>query len=140
MQYALRPPRLTAVSTSPSPRGTRATSAGARILAYLRFASAHGAHYRVMFSPELRGASAAPAYDRVSRQGFDALIAAVRAVRPDLDRTAARALALTVWSAAHGTAMLAIDGVVPALLGARASASVFKHTAQHLSRMVQSAR
>ena len=81
-------------------------------VAYVRFAVAHPAHYRVMFGdfkhlcekdPDLR-TDAAAAFDVLVR----ALMSLQQAglVRPDDTRV----LAQYIWSIVHGIAMLAIDG------------------------------
>ena len=107
-----------------------------RVEAYITFAVAHGAHYRVMFAPELRESSDIARYETVARAGFDGLVRAVEAVRPDLGSKASRALARTVWAAAHGFVMLALEGTVGALGDEASPAKVIRTTATHLVAMV----
>lgn len=108
-----------------------------RIEAYVGYALRHGAHYRVMFSPELRSSSELARYERVAREGFAGLVRAVQAVRPDLKRGAIHSLARTTWAAAHGFVLLALDRTLPALEDADSIASsVIRKTARHLVEMV----
>lgn len=111
-----------------------------RIEAYIRFALAHGAHYRVMFAPELRTSSELARYEAVARAGFDGLVRAVEAVRADLTGKASQALARTVWAAAHGFVMLALDGTVRALGDEASPSKVIRTTVAHLVAMVLAAR
>lgn len=107
-----------------------------RIEAYIRFAIEHAAHYRVMFAPEVRASSEIERYEAVSREGFEGLVRAVEAVRPDLRGSRSRALAQTVWAAAHGFVMLALDGTVHALGVGATPSKVIRTTATHLVAMV----
>ena len=109
-----------------------------RIEVYLRFALAHGGHYRVMFSPELVQSTNLASYEAVARAGFDGLVAAVATARPDLDGRAARSLARTVWAAAHGFVLLALDGVVQRLEHEHSSPDPIRATAKHIAGMVMS--
>lgn len=81
-------------------------------LAYVRFALANPGHYRVMFGGFVAKADCDPDLTTEASGAFGVLLAAlvelqqqklVRAGDPE-------ALALFVWSAVHGVAMLAIDG------------------------------
>jgi hypothetical protein len=111
-----------------------------RIEAYMRFALAHGAHYRVMFAPELRASSELERYEAVARAGFDGLVRSVEAIRSDLRGKAARSLARTVWAAAHGFVMLALDGTVGALGDEASPSRIVRTTAAHLVAMVSAER
>jgi AcrR family transcriptional regulator len=80
--------------------------------AYVRFAHAHPAEYRVMFGPEVADARDLPGLQETSRsvlafvaQGIAQLQAAglVRAGNPVM-------LAITTWAALHGLVMLSLDG------------------------------
>lgn len=107
-----------------------------RIERYVRFALDHGAHYRVMFAPELRESRELPRYELVARRGFDALVEAVAAVRPDAAASEARALARTVWAGAHGFVLLTLDGTLGALEGERGESARIRATAEHLVGLV----
>jgi AcrR family transcriptional regulator len=80
--------------------------------AYVRFAVAHPAHYRVMFGGYVR--DAAPDSDLASEGAgaFQVLVDAIVAQqRDDLVRADnPLALAQYIWANVHGIAMLAIDG------------------------------
>lgn len=108
-----------------------------RIETYMRFALAHRAHYRVMFAPELATSARAPEYERVARDGFASLAAAVGAVRPGLAAADVFGLARSAWAGAHGFVMLAADGTVERL-GGRANEleRALRLTARHLTAMV----
>ena len=124
---------LQAVDASPSPAAARLEQ---RVLTYMRFAIAHGAHYRVMFAPELREAENIDAYEQAASASFDGLIGAVLAAQPTLDVAKASELALVLWSSAHGFALLAIDGTFEGLRGRRKSdESLLAKTAKHLARL-----
>lgn len=113
-----------------------------RVLAYLRFAVAHPAHYHTMFHEELRSSTPGtqPVYDEVAKASFASLASSVADVRPDLGATRTRELAFTVWAAAHGAALLAIEGM-PAALGIDASSrrDALETTASHLRSLVEHA-
>jgi AcrR family transcriptional regulator len=80
--------------------------------AYVRFAVAHPAHYRVMFGGHVR--NAAPGSD-LSKEGAGAFQALVDAIVAEQNEGRVRrdnplALAQYIWANVHGIAMLAIDG------------------------------
>ena len=80
--------------------------------AYVRFAVAHPAHYRVMFGGYVR--DAAPDSELVAEGtgAFQVLLDAIVALQKDgrLRRDNPLALAQYIWATVHGVAMLAIDG------------------------------
>jgi AcrR family transcriptional regulator len=79
--------------------------------AYVRFAVAHPSHYRVMFGADILGAEHAEL--AVEGAGaFQVLIDAIVALQEQqlARRDNPRQMALFVWAATHGVAMLAIDG------------------------------
>ena len=90
--------------------------------AYVRFAVANPAHYRVMFGGFVVG-STDPELVREGSGAFQALVDAIVSLqkeglmRPDDPLQLAR----FVWALVHGVAMLIIDG----LLGAQADADAF---------------
>jgi AcrR family transcriptional regulator len=81
-------------------------------LAYVRFAVAYPAHYRVMFGRFVESCSKDAEFVEESRAAFQVLVDALVAqqqtdlVRPD-DPVI---LATFIWSVVHGISMLAIDG------------------------------
>jgi AcrR family transcriptional regulator len=81
-------------------------------LAYVRFAHAHPAHFRLLFRPDLVAPAAHPDLEAAGRRAFlplaslvDTLVAEGR-VAPD-DRETVLAAA---WSLVHGLALLSLDG------------------------------
>jgi AcrR family transcriptional regulator len=80
--------------------------------AYLEFARAHPAHYRVMFGGFLEGCKSEPALADEAAASFQVLVEALRLqqqaglLRDDDPEQMAR----FVWSVVHGIAMLTIDG------------------------------
>jgi AcrR family transcriptional regulator len=86
--------------------------------AYVQFAVTHPSHYRVMF-----GADILVAHDELQREGegsFAVLVQAITALQRQrlARRDDPQQMALFIWAAVHGVAMLAIDG----RLGREASA------------------
>jgi AcrR family transcriptional regulator len=84
--------------------------------AYIRFAVRNPSHYRVMFGGFVDQRCADPELTRVAAEAFQALVDALQEqqraglVRADDPGQ----LALFVWAAVHGVAMLAIDGQLAA--------------------------
>lgn len=79
--------------------------------AYVQFAVAHPAHYRVMFGADI----ARDRYTELSQEGagaFQVLAEALAALQEKslARRDDTRQMALYVWATVHGVAMLAIDG------------------------------
>ena len=88
-------------------RGLRAFEAMG--LAYVRFAITHPSHYRVMFGAEMSSARDA---ELEGAGAFQVLVDALAALQHQhlARRDDTEQMALFVWSAVHGVAMLAIDG------------------------------
>ena len=80
--------------------------------AYVAFAIAHPAHYRVMFLPEVKESPDADALRVAGDRAFGMLLERVMRARPSAPEREHRALAVTVWAALHGLALLTIDGVL----------------------------
>jgi AcrR family transcriptional regulator len=80
--------------------------------AYVEFAMAHPAHYRIMFGQAGADRSAYPLLRAAAEETFGLLVAAIQdcqgagLVRPG----DAEELALAAWSASHGLSSLAVDG------------------------------
>src|SRR5262245_32569146 len=81
-------------------------------VAYVRFAGANPAHYRVMFGGVVDDQPREGALAEESNGAFDALVEALAALQRDAvvrgDDTVL--VARFVWAVVHGVAMLAIDG------------------------------
>ncbi len=81
-------------------------------IAYVRFATTHPSHYRVMFGGHVDREAGDEELHTEGAAAFQALVDAIVAqqkeglVRPDDPNE----LALFVWATVHGIAMLAIDG------------------------------
>jgi AcrR family transcriptional regulator len=80
--------------------------------AYVRFAVAHPAHYRVMFGGYVRDAGPDSDLAREGAGAFQVLVDAILAQQKDgrVRRDNPLALAQYIWATVHGIAMLAIDG------------------------------
>jgi AcrR family transcriptional regulator len=80
-------------------------------IAYVRFAVAHPSHYRVMFGADISSLEHAELGEEGSA-AFQVLVDAIAALQAQqLARgDEPRQMALFVWAAVHGVAMLAIDG------------------------------
>ncbi|MBX2799678.1 MAG: TetR/AcrR family transcriptional regulator [Myxococcales bacterium] len=85
-----------------------------RCAAYVRFALDHGAHYRVMFSPDLDGEGIGQVA-AAALTAFAGLVEAARAVTPELDDTELHHRAVLAWSTAHGAVTLQLGGMVQQL-------------------------
>ena len=86
-------------------------------VAYVRFAVAHPSHYRVMFGADIQDGAdiredANPELAQEGAGSFQVLVDAITALQEqDLARRDdPQQMALFVWAAVHGVAMLAIDG------------------------------
>ena len=86
-------------------------------IAYVRFAVANPAHYRVMFGGAVESETPDPELVAEGHGAFNALVEALAALqRVDVIRTDDTVLMATyVWALVHGMAMLAIDGKLEAL-------------------------
>lgn len=81
--------------------------------AYVRFALANPALYRLIFTSPLIAAYRASAADRP--EAFDFLLANAGAqIGADPESQAARVAAVEAWALVHGLAMLMLDGQIPA--------------------------
>jgi|KBSMisStandDraft_5_1062788.scaffolds.fasta_scaffold18508_5 AcrR family transcriptional regulator len=81
-------------------------------VAYVRFAVANPAHYRVMFGDYRRLCAKDPDLQADAARSFDVLLQALIALQAggDIRRDEPRRLAHFIWAIVHGIAMLAIDG------------------------------
>jgi AcrR family transcriptional regulator len=89
-------------------------------VAYVRFAAEHPQHYRVMFSPEVRG-SRHPPLREAAVSAFSELLPPIveglGIADASSDEVGARAMA--VWALVHGLSLLAIDDQVPPIVKER---------------------
>ena len=81
-------------------------------LAYIEFAATHPSHYRVMFGRFLESCARDAELLQESRAAFQVLVEALIALQQEgaVRRDDPMTMALFVWSAVHGIAMLSIDG------------------------------
>ena len=84
-------------------------------LAYVRFALAHPAHYRIMFGGFVASGKGPAGVTDPDTDAFQVLVdAIVEQQRAGLVRDDdAKQLAIYIWSTVHGIAMLALDGHLP---------------------------
>ncbi|GJD50010.1 HTH-type transcriptional repressor FabR [Methylobacterium crusticola] len=119
---------LREVEASDVGAGIRATGC-----AYVAFAVAHPARYRLMFSGELVACEDA-AFRAAGEEAFavlrDLIARGVAAGRIRADRDGAHALA--AWSLVHGLAMLLLDGKVPGKAGGAVEGSMIDAVAATL--------
>lgn len=82
--------------------------------AYVEFAVAFPAHFRVMFLPQLRGAGESPALRDLRQQVYGRLEQALSNLKEQglLSNADLRDIALTSWATVHGLASLLVDGQV----------------------------
>jgi AcrR family transcriptional regulator len=83
--------------------------------AYLRFASGHPAHYRVMFGRFVESQARDPELLQEAEGAFQVLVDALLELQGEghARRDDALLQARLVWSVVHGVAMLTIDGQLP---------------------------
>ena len=84
-------------------------------LGYVRFATSHPSHFRVMFGREMADRSASPSLRQAATDTFNLLVDAISdCQRAGLVRSEAPAadLALAAWSSVHGLSALLVDGVL----------------------------
>ena len=95
--------------------------------AYVGFATAHPALYRVMFGQAAADRSAYPSLGAAAEETFGLLVAAIRdCQRAGLVRPGdPEELALAAWSASHGLSSLAVDGQL-AVMGERSLEAVIQ--------------
>lgn len=99
--------RATAAAHVSAPERIRALG-----VAYVRFALADPARFRLMWRPELRGDSEPTQVDDVGAESYEPLLQAIaegQASRELVEGDTA-GLALGAWSAVHGLAVLMVDG------------------------------
>jgi AcrR family transcriptional regulator len=93
-------------------KGSVAARVGAMGRAYVEFACAHPAHFRLMFRPELMNLAKCPGAQAAGDRAFDHLTEVVRdAFKAGLTAFPSEsAVVAYVWSVAHGLACLILDG------------------------------
>jgi AcrR family transcriptional regulator len=85
-------------------------------VAYVRFAAAHPALFRLMFGAEVaRGRGGDDALGAASDRALNVLLDGVRASAPGLDEASVRRRAAAAWAVVHGLSGLLLDGQLAAL-------------------------
>jgi AcrR family transcriptional regulator len=84
-------------------------------MAYVRFAVANPAHYRVMFGGFLAPQEGEPEFASESAGAFQALVDALVTLQRDavVRKDDTVTMARFIWAVVHGVALLAIDGQLP---------------------------
>jgi AcrR family transcriptional regulator len=85
---------------------------GALARAYLEFARAHPAHYRVMFLPQIKSRQEHPSVHAASDRTLEVLAKQVREAAPQTAAREAMTRTVLIWSMGHGLASLWNDGVL----------------------------
>ena len=85
---------------------------GALARAYLMFARAHPAHYRVMFLPEIKSRKEHPSVHEAADRTLEVLAQQVREAAPQASAREAMTRTVLIWSNCHGLASLWNDGVL----------------------------
>jgi len=81
-------------------------------IAYVAFASSHGAHFQLFSAPDLAAERSGPALSAAYEEAFGVVLGAVEECqKAGIVRGGdARKLALTAWATVHGLASLVVDG------------------------------
>ncbi len=85
---------------------------GALARAYLTFARAHPAHYRVMFLPEIKSHREHASFHAAADRTLEVLAKQVRAAAPQASPREVMTRTVLIWSIGHGLASLWNDGVL----------------------------
>jgi len=80
--------------------------------AYLTFARAHPAHYRVMFLPEIKSHQEHPSFHAAADRTLEVLAKQVREAAPQASPREVMTRTVLIWSIGHGLASLWNDGVL----------------------------
>ncbi|MEY3575935.1 MAG: hypothetical protein RLZZ88_1078 [Actinomycetota bacterium] len=111
--------KFSAELAGPARRGEDPDVAIRMLERYVNFAITHRGYYRVMFRSDLCKIAESPDLQQFADAAFGTLIDAVQTIvdsSSSLDEI--RVVATTMWSAAHGLAMLLIDGPLEMKIGA----------------------
>jgi AcrR family transcriptional regulator len=85
---------------------------GALARAYLEFARAHPAHYRVMFLPDIKSQKEHPSFHAAADRTLEVLAKQVREAAPQASPREVMTRTVLIWSIGHGLASLWNDGVL----------------------------
>jgi AcrR family transcriptional regulator len=85
---------------------------GALARAYLEFARAHPAHYRVMFLPDIKSQEEHASFHAAADRTLEVLAQQVREAAPQASPREVMTRTVLIWSIGHGLASLWNDGVL----------------------------
>ncbi len=90
---------------------TRFKAAG---MAYIEFAAAHAAYFKIMHHPLFADKSPYPDLELASRETFDLIVAEISECRRQgfFQKADVREMALFAWTTVHGFASLAVNGQI----------------------------
>jgi AcrR family transcriptional regulator len=97
--------------------------------AYLEFARAHQAHYRVMFLPEVKHRDASDSLHAAAEGALSRLTQAIQSARPRATPLSIQTRAVIAWAAGHGLVLLWNDGLLDKKLSVLDSERTFLDTA-----------
>jgi AcrR family transcriptional regulator len=100
------------VALASLPSGDLRGRFGALARAYLEFARAHPAHYRVMFLPEIKSHQDHPSFHAAADRTLEVLANQVREAAPHASAREVMTRTVLIWSLGHGLASLWNDGVL----------------------------
>jgi AcrR family transcriptional regulator len=97
---------------APVPPGDVHGRFGALARAYLEFARAHPAHYRVMFLPDIKSQEEHASFHAAADRTLEVLAQQVREAAPQASPREVMTRTVLIWSIGHGLASLWNDGVL----------------------------
>jgi AcrR family transcriptional regulator len=104
--------------------------------AYVRFATKHAAHYRVMFLPEVGDRIRFVSLHDVAGMSLDALVALIGEARPGSSPARRMELAVAAWSAWHGLASLHNERVIQNNPGLPSFDALRRAVASDIARLI----
>ena len=124
--------RLEAALASVAPADLRGRFA-ALSRAYLEFARAHPAHYRVMFLPEIKSHQEHPSFHAAADRTREVLAKQVREAAPQATPRQMMTRTVLIWSIGHGLASLWNDGVLDHTLDPGSDRAFVDATAEQIA-------
>ncbi len=105
---------------------------GALARAYLEFARAHPAHYRVMFLPEIKSAEHSSLHAAADRT-LEVVANQVRMAAPQASAQEVMTRTVLIWSIGHGLASLWNDGVLDQILELSSDRALLDATVEQMA-------
>lgn len=106
--------------------------------AYLEFARANPAHYRVMFLPEIKTSQEHPSLHAAADRTLQVLANQVRSATPRASPQEVMVRTVLIWSAAHGLASLWNEGVLDPKLGLGSERGFFDAAVEQMATYASS--